>query len=102
MQVKCPICGKDGSLQQRYNSVRVGHYKGFKKTEKGHIIIVEWHSTTIQNLLLVNKSRIYLNQDGKLTLFTDKTVNNEEKDPKDHYLPEHQTHNLEFQQGPCP
>jgi RecJ-like exonuclease len=86
MQVKCPICGKDGTLQQRYNHCRIGHYKGFKKTARGHTTIVEWHNATIQDILLVNKEQIYLNEDGKITLFTDKKVNNGENNEKDHCL----------------
>jgi RecJ-like exonuclease len=70
MKVQCPICHNEGSLQQRYNSVRVGHYKGFKKTLKGQTIIVEWHATTIKNVLLVNKGKVMVNNEGKLTLFT--------------------------------
>jgi hypothetical protein len=66
MLVKCPICGKEGSLQQRYRSVRIAHYKGYH----GKTRTLEWHSTTIQNVLLVNKNRIKLNEDGKLELFT--------------------------------
>lgn len=54
MRVKCPICGKDGFSQQRYNSVRVGHYKGYKKTSKGHTTVIEWHATTIEAIKLLN------------------------------------------------
>jgi len=71
MLAKCPICGKDGSLQQRYNSVRVGHYKGWK----GKTRIIEWHPTNIQAVLVVNKKTVGLDEHGKLTLFTQ----NEEK-----------------------
>jgi len=69
MLVKCPICGKDGSLQQRgqsYNSVRVGHYRGYK----GKTRIIEWHSTNAKAVHLVNKGRVSLDERGKLALFT--------------------------------
>jgi hypothetical protein len=43
-KVLCPVCNKEGSLQKRGNSCRVGHYKGFK----GKTVIVEWHCTTLE------------------------------------------------------
>jgi tRNA(Phe) wybutosine-synthesizing methylase Tyw3 len=97
MQVKCPICHNEGNLQQRYHSVRVGHYKGFKKSTTkghGHTTIIEWHSTNIQTVLLVNKGKLGLDEHGKLySLFTQ----NEEKD---RCLPRSpQTHNLENNNG---
>jgi len=76
MKVQCPICHKDGSLQQRYNSVRVGHYKGYK----GKTRIIEWHSTNIKAVLVVNKKEVGLDEHGKLYLFT-------KKDEKEHCLP---------------
>jgi hypothetical protein len=97
MLVKCPICGKDGSLQQRgqsYNSVRVGHYAGYKRNPETKKItrIIEWHSTTIKALQVVNKGRIRIDENGKIQpLFTDclprETVNNGEKAENQHCLP---------------
>jgi len=75
MKVKCPICKKDGSLQQRYNSVRVGHYKGFEGTTR----LVEWHATTIKDVLAVNRDLgIMVNNSGKLVCLP----------TKDHCLPD--------------
>lgn len=87
MLAKCPICGKDGSLQQRYNSVRVGHYKGWK----GKTRIIEWHSTNIQNVLMENKTKIGLDERGKLYLFTKPL---DEDHEKDHCLPKRQIMSL--------
>lgn len=42
----CPVCHVEGSVQQRGNSVRVGHYKGYH----GNTRIVEWHCTTMKDL----------------------------------------------------
>jgi hypothetical protein len=61
MKVKCPICKKNGSMQQRYNSVRVGHYKGFE----GKTRIVEWHCTTIKDVL-VNNGSLMVNSEGRV------------------------------------
>jgi len=39
LKVKCPICGIEGYLQERGNSVRVSHYIGYQ----GKISIIQWH-----------------------------------------------------------
>jgi hypothetical protein len=89
MKVKCPICHEYGSLQQRYNSVRVGHYKGYK----GKTRIIEWHCTNVQAVLLVNKGKVGIDEHGKLYLLEPLFTKNEEKQ---HGLPcSPQTHNLE-------
>jgi hypothetical protein len=51
MKVKCPQCNEMGSAQIRGNSVRIGHYKGYK----GETRIVEWHPCTLEMLNMVNK-----------------------------------------------
>ena len=50
MKMICPICHVEGSAQIRGNSVRVGHYKGYR----GETRIVEWHATTMEALNVVN------------------------------------------------
>jgi hypothetical protein len=79
MKVECPICHELGYVQQRYRSVRVGHYKGYK----GKTRIIEWHCTTANDVLMVNKDMVKLDESGRL-------------EEKDHVLPHSpQTHNLE-------
>ena len=88
LKVQCPICHEQGYVQQRYHSVRVGHYKGYK----GKTRIIEWHATNIEAVLVVNKGEVSLDEHGELTLFT----KNEENS---HGLPSSpQTHNLENKQ----
>jgi len=82
--VKCPTCGINGSAQIRGNSVRVGHYVGYK----GDTRIVNWHCTTLEDLSKLNNClKINMvNNNGH------KMVNNEQLSI-DYHAP--QTHNLE-------
>jgi hypothetical protein len=50
MKVECPICHRMGFVQQRGNSVRIGHYVGYK----GKTRIVEWHKVDGNQLLVIN------------------------------------------------
>jgi hypothetical protein len=36
MKVKCPVCGIVGILQQRGNSYRVQHYRGFENGKRSY------------------------------------------------------------------
>jgi len=54
MKVLCPICGIMGSMQKRGNSVRVGHYKGYREETR----IIEWHATTLQAIEMVNNTMV--------------------------------------------
>jgi hypothetical protein len=55
MKVKCPICNEYGATQIRNESIRIGHYKGFKKTGTNrHTTIIEWHPTTLEAVKLLN------------------------------------------------
>jgi hypothetical protein len=38
-KILCPVCGVMGSVQQRGNSTRIGHYVGFRNG----VSIVQWH-----------------------------------------------------------
>ncbi len=51
MKIECPVCGVEGYLQQRGNSFRVGHYRGYNS--KTGTRIVGWHKITREQLLVV-------------------------------------------------
>ncbi len=46
MKIKCPICNCDGLLQQRGNSYRIQHYRGFADGKRSYL----YHS--VSNLLV--------------------------------------------------
>jgi len=50
----CPVCHIEGSVQQRGNSFRVGHYKGYR----GDTRLIEWHCTTREALDVVNNTMV--------------------------------------------
>ncbi len=62
MKVTCPICNMEGILEQRGNSQRVLHYKGFingKRTYEKHTIqgVNGNNSLGIKSLVLGSNSR---------------------------------------------
>ena len=76
MKVTCPSCGKEGSAQIRGNNVRIGHYSGYKKGDKGQtIIITEWHTTTLEALNMVNNVSLNMvNNPAKTTTETENNI----------------------------
>ena len=60
MKVKCPICGIEGFLQQRGNSYRIQHYRGYVNGKR----IYEYHNAT----------RAYLEQILKLEVNGSKSL----------------------------
>ena len=86
MKTICSVCGKEGFLQVRGKSRRVGHYRGFK----GKTRVVEWHALTAE--VVINKKTV-INKEEKNKLFLNRFgETRRELEPfggiwtRDHYL----------------
>ena len=65
MTLKCPVCGKEGHLQIRGSSARVGHYAGCGNgTTK-----VQWHKLEVQDLEKTAKNGKYGKQNLSELIF---------------------------------
>jgi len=62
MKMVCPVCGKEGFVQQRGNSCRIGHYVGFRNG----VSIIEWHNVVASSLVKTD------GKDGKELMVKDK------------------------------
>jgi hypothetical protein len=60
----CPVCGRDGFVQQRGNSCRIGHYVGYKNG----VSIIEWHRVASECLVKTD------GKDGNELMVKDKSV----------------------------
>jgi hypothetical protein len=89
MKAVCPQCGIEGSIQQRYNSFRIGHYNGYS----GKTIKVLWHCTTLEALMVNNPN---LNMVNSRVEMVNNTHNLALNSQNSQYLETvRQTHNLE-------
>jgi|GEM_PF-5966541 len=91
MKMICPECGIMGYTQIRKQYARIAHYRGFK----GESRLVDWHSTTIEELQKVNPQIVINNVINESQVF----VINGRKANSTLLTSYRQTHNLEFE-GP--
>lgn len=69
MKSQCPVYGVIGSVQQRGNSVRIGHYIGFKDGTS----IIQWHSAG-KDFLVKNGKELMVKNKAEISIYLKKTL----------------------------